>query len=94
MLPNALPLYLNLLISSYLLAIDRAQAFPEFGISNRVLDAFSFLQTSSSYHQLDKRTDLNQLTGINLNPNGTPFLWLPDDEYSGKTFFEYDFFTD
>lgn len=28
-------------------------------------------------------------TGINFNPNGSAFLWLPSDEYSGSTFFEY-----
>lgn len=27
-------------------------------------------------------------TGINHNPNGTPFLWLPQDTYAGSTFFE------
>jgi hypothetical protein len=33
-------------------------------------------------------------TGINYNPNGSPFLWLPQDEYSGKTFFDtFHFFT-
>jgi hypothetical protein len=26
---------------------------------------------------------------FDTNPNGTTFLWLPSDEYSGKTFFEY-----
>jgi len=26
--------------------------------------------------------------GVNYNLDGTPFLWLPEDEYSGKTFFE------
>lgn len=29
--------------------------------------------------------------GINLNPNGSTFLWLPQDEYSGESFFEYVF---
>lgn len=27
---------------------------------------------------------------VNYNPDGSPFLWLPQDEYSGSTFFEYD----
>jgi hypothetical protein len=25
---------------------------------------------------------------LDTNPNGSTFLWLPQDEYSGKTFFE------
>ncbi|KAF9533566.1 family 16 glycosyl hydrolase [Crepidotus variabilis] len=27
--------------------------------------------------------------GINYNPNGSEFLWLPQDTYEGQTFFEY-----
>jgi hypothetical protein len=27
-------------------------------------------------------------SSLNVNPNGSSFLWLPQDEYSGKTFFE------
>lgn len=26
---------------------------------------------------------------INFNPDGSPFLWLLQDEYKGKTFYEY-----
>jgi len=25
---------------------------------------------------------------VNYNPNGSPYLWLPQDEHAGKTFFE------
>ncbi|TFK41134.1 glycoside hydrolase family 16 protein [Crucibulum laeve] len=33
-------------------------------------------------------------SNINTNPNGSTFLWLPQDEYSGKTFFDrWDFFS-
>jgi len=28
-------------------------------------------------------------SGVNYNPNGTAFLWLPQDTYSGMTFFEW-----
>lgn len=36
---------------------------------------------------------LDKRSSINYNPDGTPFLWLPQDEYSGKTFFDqWDFF--
>lgn len=29
---------------------------------------------------------------INFNPDGSPFLWLLQDEYKGKTFYEYVLF--
>ena len=29
---------------------------------------------------------------INFNPDGSPFLWLLQDEYKGKTFYEYALF--
>jgi len=33
------------------------------------------------------------IEGINFNPDGTPFLWLPQDEYKGKTFYDrWEFF--
>jgi hypothetical protein len=41
--------------------------------------------SSNEVPDLAKR-DAN--TGINFNPNGSAFLWLPSDEYSGSTFFE------
>ena len=28
-------------------------------------------------------------TGVNYNPNGSAFLWLPLDDYSGPNFFEW-----
>lgn len=31
---------------------------------------------------------LEKRSNLNTNPNGSTFLWLPQDEYSGKTFFE------
>lgn len=33
-------------------------------------------------------TALQKRGSINSNPNGSQFIWLPQDEYSGKTFFE------
>jgi hypothetical protein len=30
----------------------------------------------------------NNLHDLATNPNGSTFLWLPQDEYSGDTFFE------
>lgn len=38
-----------------------------------------------------EREHINRATsgnGINYNPDGSPFLWLPDDVYAGKNFFE------
>ncbi|KAF5370199.1 hypothetical protein D9615_010056 [Tricholomella constricta] len=34
-------------------------------------------------------------SNLNTNPDGSTFLWLPQDEYSGKTFFDgFAFFSD
>ncbi|PPQ75683.1 hypothetical protein CVT24_001928 [Panaeolus cyanescens] len=34
-------------------------------------------------------------TGYNFDPNGTAFVWLPEDTYAGSTFFDgFTFFTD
>ncbi|KAJ3774916.1 glycoside hydrolase family 16 protein [Lentinula raphanica] len=33
-------------------------------------------------------------SALDVNPNGTTFLWLPEDEYSGSTFFDnFSFYT-
>ncbi|CAA7268897.1 unnamed protein product [Cyclocybe aegerita] len=50
-------------------------------------DWFARNPPSIQYRELEKRD------GTNYNPDGTPFLWLPEDEYSGKNFFDdFDFF--
>ncbi|KAF8168078.1 glycoside hydrolase family 16 protein [Crassisporium funariophilum] len=33
-------------------------------------------------------TVLEKRDSINYNPNGSPFLWLPQDEYLGRTFYD------
>ncbi|KAF8898715.1 glycoside hydrolase family 16 protein [Infundibulicybe gibba] len=34
-------------------------------------------------------------SNLNMNPNGSTFLWLPQDEFSGKTFFDdFNFYSD
>ncbi|KDR85013.1 hypothetical protein GALMADRAFT_233577 [Galerina marginata CBS 339.88] len=33
-------------------------------------------------------TALTKRNLLNHNPDGTPFLWIPQDEYSGKTFYD------
>jgi hypothetical protein len=40
---------------------------------------------STHFADLQKRT---ARSSINFNPNGSAFVWLQQDEYSGKTFFE------
>jgi len=48
----------------------------------------SQLQSALARHDLDPRNNLNS------NPDGSSFLWLPQDEYSGPSFFDrWDFFT-
>ncbi|RDB28968.1 putative glycosidase C21B10.07 [Hypsizygus marmoreus] len=38
---------------------------------------------------------IEKRSNLNVNPDGSTFLWLPQDEYSGKTFFDrWDFFSD
>ena len=45
--------------------------------------------SSTPLQALEKRAlNLQLESGVNYNPNGTMFLWLPEDEYAGKTFFE------
>jgi len=43
---------------------------------------FSHLQVAIS------KSDLHARTSLNISPNGSTFLWLPQDEYSGPSFFE------
>lgn len=35
------------------------------------------------------RTALSSRSSLNTDPDGSTFLWLPQDEYSGPSFFEY-----
>lgn len=37
-------------------------------------------------------SDLHPRTSLNTDPNNSTFLWLPQDEYSGPSFFECVFF--
>jgi len=47
---------------------------------------FSHLQVVIS------KGDLHARTSLNISPNGSTFLWLPQDEYSGPSFFECVYF--
>lgn len=71
---NILPFGLLLSIT-----IDYSLALPDFGVRKLGLPRY-FRRTNDNSN--------TATSGINYNPDGTPFLWLPQDEYSGKTFFE------
>ncbi|KAJ7181684.1 glycoside hydrolase family 16 protein [Mycena crocata] len=62
-------------------------AFPKL---TDVLD----LRTSFA-HVWPRRNTVDNLHDLATSPNGSSFLWLPQDEYSGKTFFDgFQFFED
>ncbi|KAJ3576674.1 hypothetical protein NP233_g285 [Leucocoprinus birnbaumii] len=53
----------------------------------------AFLLLSHLRIAIAKR-DLQPRNSLNTDPNGTTFIWLPQDEYSGPSFFDrWDFFT-
>ncbi|KIK06982.1 glycoside hydrolase family 16 protein [Laccaria amethystina LaAM-08-1] len=59
-----------------------------------VPQASSWLPSLSEHLWPSRNLDLASGNTINYNPNGSSFLWLPQDSYSGKTFFDlWDFFT-
>ncbi|KJA15955.1 glycoside hydrolase family 16 protein [Hypholoma sublateritium FD-334 SS-4] len=72
----------RLSLSLLALKIIPCEALPD--LLNRAALASPWLWASRRSHQLDSATN----TGINFNPNGSAFLWLPSDEYSGSTFFD------
>ncbi|KIK71009.1 glycoside hydrolase family 16 protein [Collybiopsis luxurians FD-317 M1] len=54
--------------------------------------SFAFPNIRSFIPTLDSRSDAPN--ALDRNPNGTTFLWLPEDEYSGSTFFDnFTFYT-
>ena len=59
----------------------------------RVIPGVALPSLTSIHRSWLPRTDplsrSAQVTGVNYNPNGSAFLWLPQDEYSGSTFFEW-----
>src|SRR5882672_6057245 len=38
-------------------------------------------------HRTGRSDSSDPSNGINYNPNGSSFLWLPEDTYAGETFF-------
>jgi len=90
-------MYTILPFSLFLLSITivPSAALPELRIRSKPRWNLSLpkgLRPSSWFRsvELEKRADVS---GINYNPDGSPFLWLPQDTYAGKTFFDrWDFF--
>lgn len=80
-----LPLLIILLVfdSPLCLALSRLQLGPQTGPLEPGSPKPISRQLSSRSIPIKKRSNLN------TNPDGSTFLWLPQDEYSGKTFFEY-----
>lgn len=75
-------MHTRLSLSLLALKIISCEALPD--LLNRAASASPWPWASRRGQQLDSATN----TGINFNPNGSAFLWLPSDEYSGSTFFE------
>ena len=83
MINNALPLCLLLIIT-----ILPSRALPGLDAAvDPVVSQIGFLPKfwPSTHNGLQKRTTPS---GINYNPNGSAFVWLQQDEYSGEKFFE------
>lgn len=78
---SQLPLLLIFLALSpqHTAAISRLHFNPRAGLTTLVSKTWPSRRTTS----------LKSRSNLNVNPNGSTFLWLPQDEYSGNTFFEY-----
>ncbi len=75
-------MYTRLSLTFLALKTISCEALPD--LLNRAASVSSWPWALRRAQQLDSDTN----TGINFNPNGSAFLWLPSDEYSGSTFFE------
>lgn len=73
---------LSLLFWLLLLEVASAVTLPEIWNAKSTM-------VSNLWQSISVPTTLAKRDGLNYNPDGTPFLWLPFDEYSGKTFYEY-----
>jgi hypothetical protein len=58
-------------------------------IPSATLPNLNIREKLSSVTSIPRSSNLAaQVAGVNYNPNGSAFLWLPQDDYSGSTFFE------
>ncbi|KAF9484359.1 glycoside hydrolase family 16 protein [Pholiota conissans] len=81
MIYTTTPLYV-LLFSINLLSTS---ALPDLRIRDALASAFDLPRTF--WPSKRANSDFNS-TGINFNPNGSAFLWLPEDTYAGTDFFD------
>jgi len=81
---------LSILSIATLLAL---KAYPAEAFRHGALGPLASSKLSSS-SQLWARPASSRFNSLDTNPNGSTFLWLPQDEYSGKTFFDrFTFYT-
>ncbi|KAJ4486161.1 glycoside hydrolase family 16 protein [Lentinula aciculospora] len=80
--------------------IPAALALPSFEPSTNYLRSriHSILPSSNPSYSFQSNPTLQPRSyspsALDVNPNGTTFLWLPEDEYSGSTFFDnFSFYT-
>ena len=59
-----------------------------FGIMIQKLPFCLIIVLFSHLQVVISKSDLHARTSLNISPNGSTFLWLPQDEYSGPSFFE------
>ncbi|KAH0590705.1 hypothetical protein H2248_000833 [Termitomyces sp. 'cryptogamus'] len=87
--------------ASYLLFLFILLDFPWYALASRL--QFGQHQTTPfSKSSIQAKSITRELhspnvkrNNLNTNSNGSTFLWLLQDEYSGKTFFEnFTFFSD
>ncbi|KAF9569594.1 glycoside hydrolase family 16 protein [Agrocybe pediades] len=72
------------LLCLLLVQFDHTLGFPDLWNAKSL--GFRRSQANHAHMRRDK---------LEYNPDGTPFLWLPHDEYSGKTFFDrWQFFSE
>ncbi|KAF9076327.1 concanavalin A-like lectin/glucanase domain-containing protein [Rhodocollybia butyracea] len=75
---------------------DTTLALPGFGPSATFIHSKirSIIPSLNPLDILSSTTSLHARSTLDVNPNGTTFLWLPQDEYSGSTFFDnFTFYT-
>lgn len=76
---------------SYLFALSiclaplPARALPDLRLRDTWAAVRSLPRALVNWPSIPRRADTS---GINFNPNGSAFLWVPEDTYAGKTFFE------